>query len=304
MAGVGRATVDHLRIEDTPPLKDPVLITAFAGWSDAAQAATSAARFLTGFWEANQFADIDPEEFYDFTEHRPQVRLADGDLREVTWPANECFYYRRDGADHDFIILVGIEPNTRWRLFTDTVLEIIRRMNVSMVVTLGGLLADVPHTRPVRVTGSASDARSAARLRGLEVRTSRYEGPTGILGILHDVLRREEIAGASIWANVPHYISSAANPKATVAILERLDTLFSLNLDLRDLKRAAERFEAEVSEAVAGDADAAAYVRQLEERADAEVEPAAGEPPAQPLPSGDIVVRELEEFLRRQRENE
>ena len=291
-------------MEQTPPLKDPVLIAAFAGWSDAAQSATSAARFLTGFWEANRFAEIDPEEFYDFTEQRPHIRLTDGDLREITWPQNECFYYRRDGAEHDFLVFVGIEPSLRWRLFTDTMLEIIRRQNVSLVVTLGGLLADVPHTRPVRVTGSASSPRAASRLRGLAVSTSRYEGPTGIAGVLQDALRRNDIAAASIWANCPHYISATANPRATAALLERLDTLFDLGLDLRDLQRAGERFEAEVSEAVAGDPDAAAYVRQLEERADAEQEPETGAPPSQPLPSGDIVVRELEEFLRRQRENE
>lgn len=296
-------TVEHLRIEPTPPLKDPVLIVAFAGWSDAAQAATSAARFLAGAWEANRFADIDPEEFYDFTEQRPTVRLVEGNLREITWPQNECYYYRRDGAEHDFLVLVGIEPSLRWKLFTELVLEIIRRHNVSMVVTLGGLLADVPHTRPVRVTGSASSEAAAAKLRGLAVSASRYEGPTGILGILHDALRRHDIAGASIWANVPHYISAAANPKATVALLERLQTLFDLDLDLRELRRAAERFDSEVTEAVSGDDDAAAYVRQLEERTDAE-QPAEAEPPAGPLPSGDVVVRELEEFLRRQREGE
>ena len=282
-----------------------MLITAFAGWSDAAQAATAAARYLAEFWDAYRFADIDPEEFYDFTEQRPRIRLVDGDLREITWPANECFYYRRDGAAHDFIILIGVEPSLRWRLFTDIVLEIIRRQRVSMVLSLGGLLADVPHTRPVRITGSASNAAASARLRGLAVTASRYEGPTGIVGVLHDALRRNEIAGASMWANVPHYISAAANPKATAALLERLDTLFDLGLDLRDLQRAADRFDAEVSEVVAGDADAAAYVRQLEERADAEPEPAPEEPPpGQPLPSGDVVVRELEEFLRRQRPGE
>jgi len=298
--------MEHLRIEDTPPLKDPVLIAAFAGWSDAAQAATSAARFLAGAWEANRFAQIDPEEFYDFTDSRPTVHIAEGDLREITWPANECYYYRRDGVAHDFIVLVGVEPGLRWRKFTDTILEIIRRQKVSLVLTLGGLLADVPHTRPVRVTGTSSNPRAATRLRGLAVTNSRYEGPTGIVGVLHDALRRNEIDGASIWANVPHYISAAINPKATVAILQRLDTLFDLDLDLRDLNTAAGRFEEEVSEAVAGDPDAAAYVRQLEERADAEPEPEqpSPPPPSGPLPSSDVVVRELEEFLRRQREKD
>ncbi|MGH2584862.1 MAG: PAC2 family protein [Dehalococcoidia bacterium] len=298
--------MEHLRIEDTPPLKDPVLIAAFAGWSDAAQAATSAARFLAGAWDANRFAEIDPEEFYDFTDSRPTVHIAQGDLREVTWPANECYYYRRDGAAHDFIVLVGVEPGLRWRKFTDTILEIIRRQKVSLVLTLGGLLADVPHTRPVRVTGTSSNPRAATRLHGLTVTNSRYEGPTGIVGVLHDALRRNEIDGASIWANVPHYISAAINPKATVAILQRLDSLFDLDLDLRDLNTAAGRFEEEVSEAVAGDPDAAAYVRQLEERADAEPEPEqpSPPPPSGPLPSSDVVVRELEEFLRRQREKD
>jgi proteasome assembly chaperone (PAC2) family protein len=295
--------MEHLRIEETPPLKDPVLIIAFAGWSDAAQAATSAARFLTGIWEANRFAEIDPEEFYDFTDNRPTVHIADGGLREITWPANECYYYRRDGAEHDFIVLVGVEPSLRWRKFTDTILEIIRRHDVSLVVTLGGLLADVPHTRPIRVTGTTSNPRAAAKLQGLAVTSSRYEGPTGIVGILHDALRRNQIDGASIWANVPHYISAAINPKATAAILQRLDSLFDLNLDLGELRGAARRFEEEVSEAVASDPDAAAYVRQLEERADAEPDPEPA-PPSGPLPSGDVVVRELEEFLRRQREND
>lgn len=295
--------MEHLRIDETPPLKEPVLIAAFAGWSDAAQAATSAARFLTGAWEANRFAEIDPEEFYDFTDNRPTVRIAEGNLREITWPANECFYYRRDGAANDFIILVGIEPSLRWQKFTDTILEIIRRHNVSLVITLGGLLADVPHTRPVRVTGTTSNPRAAEKLHGLAVTNSRYEGPTGIVGILHDALRRNQIDGASIWANVPHYISAAINPKATAAILQRLDSLFDLNLDLRDLRSAAHRFEEEVSEAVASDPDAAAYVRQLEERADAEPDPEPP-PPSGPLPSGDVVVRELEEFLRRQRESD
>ena len=297
--------MDHLRIEETPPLKDPVLITAFAGWSDAAQAATSAAKFLTATWDAYRFAEIDPEEFYDFTENRPTVKLDEGNLRQITWPANECYYFRREGAAHDFIVLVGIEPNLRWKLYTDTILEIIRRQKISLVLTLGALLADVPHTRPVRVTGTTSNPNAAARLKGLAVTASKYEGPTGIVGVLHDQLRRRQIDGASIWANVPHYISAAMNPKATAALLRRLDDLFDLGLDLRELEGAAQRFETEVSEAVAQDADASAYVRQLEERADADPEPEPEfRPPSQPLPSGDVVVRELEEFLRRQREGE
>lgn len=288
--------MDHLRWGDVPPLVDPVLIAAFAGWNDAAQAATSAARFLTTAWGANHFADIDPEEFYNFTEQRPQVAIREGSMRTLSWPANDLYYYRRDGAKHDFIVLVGVEPNLQWRRFTDTILETVRRTNAGMVVTLGGLLADVPHTRPVRVTGSASNIQAVEKVNQLALSTSRYEGPTGIVGVLHDALRRNNIAGASIWANVPHYISAAANPRATVALVERIGILFDLDFDLGDLRHAADRFEAEVTEAVSADPDASAYVRQLEERADAEQT-------EQALPSGGDLVKELEEFLRRQRED-
>jgi proteasome assembly chaperone (PAC2) family protein len=296
--------MDWLRFDETPPLKDPVLIAAFAGWSDAAQSATSAARYLKDRWDAYPFAELDPEEFYDFTENRPIVHIGEGEVRRLSWPANEGYYFRRDGAAHDFIVLLGVEPNMHWRRFTDSVLELIRRQKVSLVLTLGGLLADVPHTRPVRVTGTSSNPNAAARLKGLQVTSSRYEGPTGIVGVLHDALRRNQIDGASIWANVPHYISAAINPKATAALLDRLDFLFDLNLDLDELKGQAQRFEQEVSDAVAQDEDASAYVRQLEERADADADAEPELPPSQPLPSGDIVVRELEEFLRRQRESE
>ncbi len=286
--------LESLRIDDVPRLRDPVLLLAFAGWSDAGQAATGAARFLVNTWSAVRLGDVDPEEFYNFAEQRPQIKLLDGMLRSVEWPANECYYHMTGGA-RDFVLLIGIEPHLRWRAFSDAVAELIARCGVKMVVTLGGLLADVPHSRPVRVTGSSTDELMLARLQNTVVTGSRYEGPTGITGVLGDRFRQLNLPTASIWANVPHYINASANPKATAALLERLDALFDLNLDLHELRDTAVQFDREVTEAVSGDLDASAYVRQLEEQADAE----DVQEQRPQLPSGDTIVRELEEFLRR-----
>ena len=288
--------MDHLRIGDMPQLRDPVLILAFAGWSDAGQAATGAVRFLVDSWSAQRLADVDPEDFYNFAEQRPHIKVLDGTLRELQWPANECYYHLTTGP-RDFVLLLGVEPHLRWRAFADTVMDLIARCRITLAVTLGGLLADVPHSRPVRVTGGSTDELLHARLQGLVTTGSRYEGPTGITGVLGDRLRRVNLPTASLWANVPHYINATANPRAIAALLERLDALFDLNLNLRELEEAAGRFEREVSDAVAGDADATAYVRQLEEQADAEA--VRQERPQ--LPSGDAIVRELEEFFRRRK---
>lgn len=289
--------MDYLRIGDVPPLRDPVLILAFAGWSDAGQAATGAARFLVNTWSAPRLGDVDPEEFYNFSETRPQIRLLDGMLRELEWPANEFFCHQAAG-ERDFVFLIGVEPQLRWRAFADAIVRLIERCGITLAVTLGGLLADVPHSRPVRVTGGTTDEALLPRMQHVVVTGSRYEGPTGITGVLGDRFRRLGLSTATLWANVPHYINAPVNPKATAALLERLDALFALDLDLGELRDTAVRFEQEVSEAVAGDADASAYVRQLEEQADSEQVPE----PRPPLPSGDAVVRELEEFLRRRRD--
>jgi proteasome assembly chaperone (PAC2) family protein len=290
--------VDVLRLTEIPSLRNPALILSFAGWNDAGQAATGAARFLIATSKAERLGDIDPEEFFNFTEQRPFIRLTDGLLRELDWPEN-AFYVARTGGPRDLIVLVGVEPHLRWRAFTDAVAELVSRCGVTMIVSLGGLLADVPHTRPVRVSGMSTDEEMLRRLEGIVVTGSRYEGPTGIVGVLTDRFRKMGMNTASLWANVPHYVTVPANPKATLALLERLDAMFDLDLDLRELRQTSERFEAEISEAVAADANAASYVRGLEEQIDAE-EPAG---PARPLPSGESVVREREEFLRRSRSN-
>lgn len=292
----------HLRLQSTPDLRSPTLICAFAGWNDAAEVATHAVRFLIRTWEATRFADVDPEDFFVFSEQRPLVKIDRGAQRRIEWPANE-FYYRRGGPDgQDFIFLIGTEPQLRWRTFVDTIVGQIQALRVPLVVVLGGLLADVPHSRPPRLTGSATSAEFSERLGRLNVRSSRYEGPTGILGVLGQACRTRGVASVSLWGNVPHYIGSTPNPKITAALLRSVDTLLGLRLDLREIDNSVAHFEQQVAEAIQRDPEAQAYVRQLEDRdalGDVESEP---EPiPPSDLPSGEEVVRELEEFLKRQR---
>jgi proteasome assembly chaperone (PAC2) family protein len=290
-------TSEALRFIEEPQLRDPALITSFAGWNDAAEAATGAVRYLARKWGAKKFAELDPEDFYDFTETRPQVRLTRGNERRIRWPANDFFYHVDQERTSDYILLRGVEPQLRWRTYCSALMDLCKRMNVGRVVLLGGLIADVPHTRPVRVTGTSSDPEFLDRLDTLRVGGSRYQGPTGIVGVLTDRLRREGMPCASLWATVPHYISTS-NPRASQALLQRLDTLLDLRAPLVDLEREAADFDNQVSQAVERDPDVAAYVRQLEESDSRDEAPAAEHPE---LPTGESVVRELEEFLRRSR---
>jgi proteasome assembly chaperone (PAC2) family protein len=299
--GQNRMASDALQYIEEPQLREPALITSFAGWNDAAESATGAVRYLVRKWGARKFAEVDPEDYYDFTESRPQVRLTRGFERRIRWPANDFFYYSNPELERDYILLRGVEPQLKWRTFCTMLLDLCRRMGVNRVVLLGGLIADVPHTRPVRVTGTSSDKVFLERMESLRVHGSRYEGPTGINGVLTDRLRKEGMPCASLWATVPHYISTS-NPRASQALLSRLDTLLGLNAQLSDIEREAEEFDSQVSQAVERDPDVAAYVRQLEEGESAETEPEHGEGGEHPeLPAGDAVVRELEEFLRRSR---
>lgn len=288
---------DALRLSEVPRLREPVLIMAFGGWNDAAEAATSAVRYLIRKWSAIKFADIDPEEFYDFTETRPEVRLRHGLQRQIEWPTNEFHYVTDPSQPHDYVLMTGVEPQLRWRGFCSTLLRVIRQVETRQVVLLGGLVADVPHTRPVRVSGSSNDAKLMERLESLQVHGSRYEGPTGIVGVLTEALRREGIPSASLWATVPHYISTS-NPRATQALLTRLDTLLGLNAPLGELEQEAEEFDTQVARAVERDPDVAAYVRQLEESDTDDEEPTEER---HELPAGDVLVRELEDFLRESR---
>jgi predicted ATP-grasp superfamily ATP-dependent carboligase len=285
---------DELRIHSRPELEQPVLLAAFRGWNDGAQAASLAAGYLAKTWGAEQFAEVDPEDFFDFQATRPHVSLEDGLTRRIDWPETGFYHARPEGLDRDIVLLLGIEPNLRWRTFTDLVVGLAQELEVELMITLGALLADVPHTRPAPVTGSASDEELVQRL-GLSA--SRYEGPTGIVGVLHDACRQADIPSASLWAAVPHYVSLTPSPRAAVALCERLGSLIGVEVDVDELEEAAQSYEEQVSEAVASDEETASYVEELERRADSIEE-------SSDLPSGDALAAELTRFLRERDEED
>jgi len=286
----------ELRIYERPSLERPVLIGAFRGWNDGGQAATLAAGYLARLWEARKFADIDPELFVDFQATRPQVSLEEGRTRRIEWPENAFFRARMPEANRDAVILVGVEPNYRWRTFTELVADLASDLGVELVVTLGALLADVPHTRPSPVTGAATDPKLVDEL-GLQL--SRYEGPTGIVGVLLDACRRASIPSVSLWAAVPHYVSLAPSPRAARALCERLSGVLGVGIDVTELEEAEKPYVEQVSEAVASDAETAAYVEELEHRADSLdwLEETGG------LPSGEALAAEIARFLRERERN-
>ncbi|HEY3241316.1 MAG TPA: PAC2 family protein [Acidimicrobiia bacterium] len=283
--------MDRVSWQDRPALQRPVMVAAFEGWNDAADAASGALAWLRGRWRAKRMASIEPEEFFDFQVSRPSVSLVDGVTRQITWPANDVFSAHLEEVGRDMVLLSGVEPNLRWKTFCDTVLGVARETGCEMVVTLGALLADVPHTRPIRLTGTAADPELIERL-GLS--HSRYEGPTGIVGVLHDACRGAGVPSVSLWAPVPHYVASPPNPKATRALIERLAELIGVPVGVGDLVEAAAAWEDRVNELVASDPDVSAYVRQLEERDDDQID-------EHDLPTGETLAAELERFLRDQR---
>ena len=284
---------EELRIDRRPELTRPVLIAAFRGWNDGAQAATLAAGFLAKTWGAERFAELDPEDFFDFQATRPHVSLEEGLTRRIDWPETAFYHARPDGLDRDVVLLLGIEPNLRWRTFSELLIGLAAELGVELMITLGALLADVPHTRAAPVTGSATDDELVERL-GLSA--SRYEGPTGIVGVLHDACRQAEIPSASLWAAVPHYVSLTPSPRGALALCERLGSLIGVEVDADELEEAARSYEEQVSEAVASDEETAAYVEELERRADQLEETTE-------LPSGDALAAELTRFLREREQN-
>jgi proteasome assembly chaperone (PAC2) family protein len=279
---------NELIVHRRPELQSPVLVAAFRGWNDGGQAASLAAGYLAKLWNAQQFAEIDPEGFFDFQVTRPHVSLVDGVTRKVDWPETAFGHASLPGVGRDAVLLTGSEPNVRWKTFTGLVVELVRDLQIELVVTLGSLLADVPHTRPAPVTGSASDPELVERL-GLE--TSRYEGPTGIVGVLHDACRTAGIASASLWAAVPHYVSLAPSPRAAQALCDRLATLLAVDIDTEELRQAGETYSEQVSAAVATDEETQAYVEELEQRTDEM-------PDEIQIPSGEALAAELTRFLR------
>ena len=277
-----------------PRLRSPILIAAFRGWNDAGESATFAAEHLRRVWAAEKMAEIDPEEFFDFQDVRPQVKLVDGRTRKITWPSNELWSAELEG-DHDVIVLIGTEPSHRWRTFSGVITDVARRMDVGLIITLGALLADVPHSRPVHITGTAGDDELVSRL-GLQ--RSRYEGPTGIVGVLHDSCAQAGIPSASLWAAVPHYLAVSPNPKAARALVEKVTELIGIPAAVGELDHATRAYEERVTDMVAGDDDVQAYVRLLEERSDERDEGHDDPIDASNLPTGDALAAELENFLR------
>jgi len=280
-----------LRWERRPDgLRAPALVCAFKGWNDAGEAATSALTFVGAALEATRFAVIDPEEFVDFQSTRPTVRLVDGLSRAIEWPEFEVYEARVPRAPRDLVLLSGPEPAMRWRTFCEKVIELAEAIGVQMVVTMGALLADVPHTRPVSVTGLASDERLIDRL-GLQPPT--YEGPTGIVGVLQNACMDAGMPAASLWAAVPHYVAVAPNPKGALALVRRLERLVGVTVDAMELETAAADYDRQVSRAVELDPEVQAFVERLERAADEEESEEAGD-----LPSGDVLAREFQRFLR------
>lgn len=257
--------MDEVRWSDRPKLRRPVMIAAFEGWNDAAESASAAVDYLGNAWMERAFADIDPEQFYDFTVVRPEVRLIDGGIREINWRTTRFTAASAPGSVHDVVLVHGIEPNNRWRTFCDNVVSAAQELDVELVLTLGALAAEVPHTRPVQVTGTGSDPELIDKLN---LRRSRYEGPTGIVGVLHTRLAAAGIKSASLWAAVPHYVSQQPSPKATLALAQRASEIVGASLLATDLEIAVASYERQVNDMIDSDEDIASYVHGLEEAID------------------------------------
>jgi proteasome assembly chaperone (PAC2) family protein len=284
----------EIRWEQQPQLRKPVVVAAFEGWNDAGDAATHAARWLRGRWEAERFATIDPEKFYDFATARPRVELSADGERRLHWADTEISACSVNGSTTDAIFVVGLEPHLRWRTFCDQVVGLAERYDARTVITLGALLAEVPHTRPVIIYGSSEHEGFAEDLR-----PSSYEGPTGIVGVLHGACRDAGLASASLWAAVPTYLPGASSPKAALALISRLAKLLETSVETGSLEAESEVYEQHITSMVEEDEDTALYVRELEERYDADVGNDPDDLDAETA-SPEELVAEVERFLREQ----
>lgn len=289
------AGVDGFEISEIGGLRSPVVIMAFSGWSDTGTVTTDTVRRLIDTHHAERFLAVDPEDYYVFTDSRPTVRIGDGNTRELHWPTNEAYAARLNGTAHDLIIVVGAEPNLRWRTFATRFSDAIAQLQPSLICTLVARPAATPHTRPIPITGSSADAELAARF-GLG--PSRYQGPTGILGVLHDELRKRNCPLISLAAGVPHYLNVEENPPATMALLRGLEPIIGMAPDLGDLDDEGKRFIERVEEASHGDDQIAQYVRTLEEHYGQPQEEPEGEGPEPSQLSADDILRDVEDFLR------
>lgn len=308
--------MSFIQYHNRPILRDPIVLVAFAGWNDAAEAATTAIRFLIDRWKPIKIAEIDAEDFFVFTETRPTVKIVDSIQRVLVWPTNQFFAYIASDLSRDVILFMGVEPQLKWKTFSASFLEVCQHFNASEVVFLGALLADVPHSIEVPITGTSSNSEVQERLREMDVHGSRYEGPTGMIGVLHDVFRRVQIPAATLWAAAPHYLAATPNIKVTSALLTYVNTFLSFGLDLSDIQSDAIHFEEQITTLVQRDPEASAYVRRLEEQLaqasdeeDEEDEKEETKPDPDivigtgPLPSADTLIRSVEELLRQERKN-
>jgi len=271
-------------------LRAPALVCAFEGWNDAGDAASSAVAFLASSLQASRFARVESEEFFDFQSNRPCIRFTGAGKREISWPGVEVYEARAPKAPRDLVLVQGIEPSMRWRAFCTQLIDLAEALGVQLVVSLGALLGDTPHTRPVALTGHASDPALVARL---EMQSSSYEGPTGIVGVLHTACVEAGLPSASLWASVPHYVAAATNPKAALALLRSAERLVGVSVDVSKLESAAADYERQVGLAVQSDPDIQAFVERLEQAAENDQDASPGE-----VPSGDVLAREFQRFLR------
>jgi len=276
---------------DVPSLRSPILVCSFRGWNDAAGGASTALAALASEFEAELIARVDPEEYFDFQETRPTITLSEGQARHIEWPQNNLISAPVPAAERDLVLLDGTEPNLRWRTFSETIATAADALGVEMVVTMGALIAEVSHTLPVPITGLASDPEL---VEDLELQRSTYEGPTGIVGVLHDCCNQVGITSASLWAAVPHYVAAVPNPKAGLALLRRLEGLTGIAVEAHELEEEADSYEEQIGRAVAANPE----IAELVERIEAEQVEQLGE--GEDLPSADSIAREFQRFLRQQ----
>lgn len=288
-----------INVEWLPELERPILIAGFTGWNDAAEAASASINVLSDYWDAERFGAFDSEEFFDFQATRPEIKLIEGVTRRIEWPENTLSATTSSPeatGGRGAVLLTGPEPNFRWRAFCGAVVELAKELNVELVVTLGALLADVPHSRPVSVSANSQDP---ALIENLGLSASRYEGPTGITGVLHRFCADANLPSVSFWAPVPHYLPAVPSAPATLGLLESLSNLLDVRISVEHLKKSAADYQEQVSVAVSQDSDLTSYVQMLEERYDAQAVQGTRD-----LPSGDELAQELESFLKDQRREE
>ena len=291
--------MDYMQLDgELPELRKPTFIAAFRGWNDAGEAATLAVRHLIDSWSAQQFASIDAEEFFDFTVARPMIHISEEGQRDLQWPPNRFYYHQQPAAEYDVVLLVGTEPHLKWRTFCNTALSLFQRLDGSRLMTLGALVAATTHRRPPPVTGFSTEEELRGRLEGMTISGARYQGPTGIVGTLHDAWRRAGLPAASLWAGLPPYLGDATNPRGALALLEALDRLFAIVPDLAPLAEASAKLEQQIDAALADNVQMRAYLVELEKRIDSGIIEAAT--PDLP-PAGDL-IGELEAYLRQQRQ--